>query len=198
MGGVLIVGAMVASSLLWVSLLSGSVWLVLFFTLGCAAIGFMDDISKLHHGKGIRGKRKLAYQVGLGLVFVLIIMALIESFTMSIRVGEIFEYTFTTVVFPFFKEAVYDLKWLYLIFAVLVLVGASNAVNLTDGLDGLAIGSVAVVVLTYMVFSYLAGHAEFARYLQIPYVSGSGELTVFLSAVAGACLGFLLILKAQF
>jgi phospho-N-acetylmuramoyl-pentapeptide-transferase len=95
------------------------------------------------------------------------------------------------VVFPFFKKGVLMLGWFYIPFAILVLVGASNAVNLTDGLDGLAIGAISVTAATYIVFAYLSGHVEFSRYLQIPYISDGGELAVFLAAVGGACLGFL-------
>ena len=110
---------------------------------------------------------------------------------MSVRVDESVVYTYTTVIFPFLKKAVINLGILYIPFALLVVVGSSNAVNLTDGLDGLAIGSIAIATGTYIIFSYLSGNSEFSSYLQIPYIPSGGELAVFLSAIGGACLGFL-------
>ncbi len=110
---------------------------------------------------------------------------------MAVGADRFSDYSFTSVVFPFFKKAVINLGWFYLPFAIIVVAGASNGVNLTDGLDGLAIGSIAVAAATYIIFAYLSGHAEFSRYLQIPYIPEGGELAVFLAAVGGACLGFL-------
>ncbi|MCH8014534.1 MAG: phospho-N-acetylmuramoyl-pentapeptide-transferase, partial [Candidatus Dadabacteria bacterium] len=98
---------------------------------------------------------------------------------------------FTSIIIPCFKKAVFDLGWFYIPFGVLVVVGASNSVNLTDGLDGLAIGSISVAAATYIIFCYLSGHLEFSSYLQIPYIPQGGELAVYLAAVGGACLGFL-------
>jgi phospho-N-acetylmuramoyl-pentapeptide-transferase len=191
MGGVCIVTAIAISSLLWVNLTSELIWFVLLFMIGYALIGFADDWLKLCHRKGMRAKVKFLLQVVLGIVFVLLLLAEKKGFTMSLGVNEIAYYSFTSVIFPFFKKAVFDLGLLYIPFAIIVVVGASNAVNLTDGLDGLAIGSIGVSAATYIVFAYLSGHAEFSRYLQIPYISGGGELAVFLAAVGGACLGFL-------
>jgi phospho-N-acetylmuramoyl-pentapeptide-transferase len=191
MGGAFIVIAITMSALLWVNLISKTIWVVLLFTISYGLIGFADDWLKLYYRKGMRAKVKFLLQVGLGILFIFLLLSEKKGFTMSIRVDQIAYYSFTSVVFPFFKKAVFNLGWLYIPFAIIVVVGASNAVNLTDGLDGLAIGSITVAVATYTVFAYLSGHAEFSRYLQIPYIPGGGELAVFLAAVGGACLGFL-------
>ncbi len=191
MGGAFIVIAIIVSALLWVNLINNTIWVVLLFTVSYALIGFADDWLKLYHRKGMRAKVKFLLQVVLGILFIFLLLSEKKGFTMSIRVDQIAYYSFTSVVFPFFKKAVINLGYLYIPFAVIVVVGASNAVNLTDGLDGLAIGSITVAVTTYIVFAYLSGHAEFSRYLQIPYIPGGGELAVFLAAVGGACLGFL-------
>lgn len=191
MGGVFIVTSMFISTLLWANLMSSPVWVALLFTLGYGIIGLADDFIKLSHRKGMRAKVKFSLQVILSMVFILFLLHEINLFRMSLRVDLVLSYPFTSVMFPFFKKAVFDLGWLYVPFAILVVVGSSNAVNLTDGLDGLAIGSMAVAAATYIIFAYLSGNAEFSRYLQIPYIAGSGELSVFLAAVGGACLGFL-------
>jgi UDP-N-acetylmuramyl pentapeptide phosphotransferase/UDP-N-acetylglucosamine-1-phosphate transferase len=111
----------------------------------------------------MRAKVKFSLQFALGVFFILLLLSEKKGFTMSLRVDEIAYYSFTSVMFPFFKKAVFDLGWLYVPFAILVVVGASNAVNLTDGLDGLAIGSIAVAAATYIVFAYLSGHIEFSK-----------------------------------
>ena len=191
MGGAFIVIAVAISTLLWVNLTVGPVWVVLLFTLGYGLIGLTDDVLKLKRRKGMRAKVKLSCQVFLALVLIIILLYLVKGFTMSLRVDQISSFPFTSVMFPFFKKAIFNLGWFYVPFAILVVVGTSNAVNLTDGLDGLAIGSMTIVAATYIVFAYLAGNLEFSRYLQIPYIPGSGELSVFLAAVGGACLGFL-------
>lgn len=191
MGGAFVVTAIAISTLLWADLTIGQIWLVLLFTVGYGLIGFADDWLKHSHKKGMRARVKFSLQLVLGVLFILLLLSAKKGFTMSVRVDEIAYYSFTSVMFPFFKKAVFDLGWLYIPFAVFVVVGASNAVNLTDGLDGLAIGSITVVAATYIIFAYLSGHIEFARYLQIPYIREAGELAVFLSAVGGACLGFL-------
>jgi phospho-N-acetylmuramoyl-pentapeptide-transferase len=191
MGGVFIVTSMFISTLLWANLMSRPVWIVLLFTLGYGVIGLADDLMKLSHRKGMRVKVKFLLQVILSMVFILFLLHEVNVFRMSLRVDRVSIYSFTSVMFPFFKKAVFDLGWLYVPFAILVVVGSSNAVNLTDGLDGLAIGSMAVAAATYIIFAYLSGNVEFSRYLQIPYISGSGELSVFLAAVGGASLGFL-------
>jgi len=191
MGGVFIVIALGISSFLWVNLFDKSVWVALLFTFSYGLIGLIDDRRKLVNGKGMSAKVKLVLQIFLGAFFILLLLSEYNGFTMSLRVDEVAFYPSTSVIIPFLKQVVINLGWFYIPFAIIVVVGASNAVNLTDGLDGLAIGSVTVVTATYIIFAYLSGNFVFARYLQIPYIPGGGELAVFLAALGGACLGFL-------
>ncbi len=191
MGGAFVVVAIAVASLLWVNLTSAVIWVVLLFTCTYGVIGFRDDWLKYTRGKGMSARLKFSLQVGSAFVFILLLITAIDGFTMSIRADEVQNYSYTSVIFPFFKKIAINMGWLYIPFAIIVVVGSSNAVNLTDGLDGLAIGSIAVVAATYLIFAYLSGHIEFSRYLQIPYIPGGGELAVFLAAVGGACLGFL-------
>ena len=179
MGGVLIVGAVVISILLWSDLTNPFIWIVLLVIIGNALIGFIDDymmqVKKQSKGLSVRSKLALQFMLALiagGLVYVS------PDFS-------------TEVTIPFFKKLAPDFGWGYILFAAVVIVGASNAVNLTDGLDGLAIGPVSIAAATYMIFAYVAGNVKIADYLQINYVAGSGELTVFCGAIAGAGLGFL-------
>jgi phospho-N-acetylmuramoyl-pentapeptide-transferase len=179
MGGVLILFAITASALLWTDLRSGLVWLLIGISLFFGAIGSADDIKKIRKGnsRGLSAKEKLVLQiVGATVVGVFLLVTRSHDGILS---------------FPFFKTFHPDLGWWYLPFAVLVIVGASNAVNLTDGLDGLAAGPIVITASTYLIFSYVAGNAVVASYLQIPFVSGAGEVTVFCAAIVGACLGFL-------
>jgi phospho-N-acetylmuramoyl-pentapeptide-transferase len=179
MGGVLIVGSIALSTLLWSDLSTPFIWIALLVLVGFGLIGFIDDylmqIKKQSKGLSVRGK--LALQAVLAMVAGVLVCAT-PQFS-------------TEVTVPFFKTLSPDLGWGYVLFAVLVIVGASNAVNLTDGLDGLAIGPMSIAAATYMIFAYVAGHVKIANYLQITYVPGSGELAVFCGAVAGAGLGFL-------
>jgi len=179
MGGVLIVSAITLATLLWSDLSDPFIWIALLVLLGFAVVGFMDDylmqIKKQSKGLTVRGK--LMLQAGLALLAGVLVY-LTPNFS-------------TEVTVPFFKTVTPDLDWGYIIFAMLVIVGASNAVNLTDGLDGLAIGPVIIAAATYMVFAYVAGHVRIANYLQITYVPGCGELAVLCGAMAGAGLGFL-------
>lgn len=179
MGGVLILFAMTTSALLWTDLRSGLVWLLMGISLFFGAIGFWDDLRKIRKGnsRGLSARGKLLLQVG-GASLVGLYLLLNPNYDGILS-------------FPFFKTLQPDLGWWYLPFAVLVIVGASNAVNLTDGLDGLAAGPVVVTASTYLIFSYVAGNALVASYLQIPFVQGAGEVTVFCGAIVGACLGFL-------
>jgi len=179
MGGVIILAAIVIPTLLWADLTNRYIWITLFITIGYGLIGFVDDYKKVvkKNTKGLSARQKLFWQVLLA--------------------GSVAVYLFLTpgfseqLYFPLFKNFHPDL-WIWFIpFATLVIVGASNAVNLTDGLDGLAIGPVAINAATYMLFSYIAGHATLAAYLQIPRVVGAGELAVLCGAMAGAGLGFL-------
>jgi phospho-N-acetylmuramoyl-pentapeptide-transferase len=179
MGGLLIVLATVVPTLLWANLYNPYIWIVVFVTVGFGAIGFLDDYKKVikKDTKGLSPRGKL-----LGQFLVATIAAALISSDIGIR---------DTVSIPFFKNLHPSLGWLYVPFIILVIVGASNAVNLTDGLDGLAIGPSIISAGTYMLFAYLAGHAKISGYLQIPYVPGAGELTIFCGALAGAGIGFL-------
>ena len=179
MGGTLIIIAITVSILLWSDLTNYFVWIVLFVTIGNGTIGFIDDylMQIKKQSKGLTVRKKLALQG---------IVALVTSFLVYISPD-----FSTQVTIPFFKNISPDFGWGYVIFAALVIVGASNAVNLTDGLDGLAIGPVIIAASTYMIFAYVAGHVKIADYLQINHVIGSGEIAIFCGALAGSGLGFL-------
>jgi phospho-N-acetylmuramoyl-pentapeptide-transferase len=179
MGGSLILAALVIPILLWSDLTNRYTWIVLLTTLAFGALGFLDDHKKVQDKKGIgiKARYKFPIEVAMALVISLI---LFFGFDHDSR-----------LVFPFFKKVTPDLGDWYILFAVLVIVGTANAVNLTDGLDGLAIGPVLIAGGTFMLFCYLAGNYRFATYLQIPFVKGSGELTVICGAVIGSGLGFL-------
>jgi len=181
MGGVLILFCVTVATLLWGRLDNLYLWLALLTTLGFGAVGFVDDRLKIvrRRNLGLTAKWKFAAQALIALGFALA-LATLPSPAFETRVG-----------LPFFKAVLLDLGWFYLPFVMLVLTGASNAVNLTDGLDGLATGTTLVAVSFYTVVTYLAGNAVFARYLQIVYVEGAGELTVFCGALLGAGMGFL-------
>ena len=182
MGGLLIVGAVVSSTLCWMDLANRFVWVALCGMLGFALLGFLDDYLLVLHPRrrGLSVRAKFAGQI---------LIAVTVGGVLSAFAGEgLFS---TQLAFPFFKELSPFLGWLYVPFAVLVLVACSNAVNLTDGLDGLATGSVLVASATYAAFAYLAGHVQIADYLNILYVPDVGEVTVFVGAMVGACLGFL-------
>lgn len=177
MGGVLLIISVVGATLLWGRVSNVFLWIVLASILGFGGIGLLDDLLKVKRRKGISGKTKLILQIGLSVVLCLWI---------SRSPG--FEPRLTL---PLFKGVQPDLGPWWFPFAVFVLVGTSNAVNLTDGLDGLAIGPVMVTAGTFGLLAYLSGHAEFARYLWIPYIRETGELAVLCGAVLGAGLGFL-------
>ena len=181
MGGLLLLVSLLVSTLLWADLRNRYVWIVLATTLGFGAVGFLDDYIKLvrNRSEGLRPRHKMALQCFWAFCVVMVLMLHPED---SIT---------TRLPVPFFKKAMPDLGWFYLPFAMLVIVGTSNAVNLTDGLDGLAIGPVMIASLVYAVIVYAAGNVKFATYLQIPYVPGVGELTLFCFAMVGASLGFL-------
>ena len=182
MGGLLILAAVVVPMLLWGDLTEPWVWIITIATLLFGAIGFLDDLLKVRRGRnlGLRAWQKLGLQVVAGLAVAAAIRLVAGNGPYG---GEL--------VAPFFKNVRLDLGILYVPFVALVLVGSSNAVNLTDGLDGLAIGSVLIAFGTYTVFTYLAGNAKLAKYLQIPSVPGAGEVTVFCAAMVGASLAFL-------
>ncbi len=179
MGGLVILAAILGSTLLWANLHTRYVWVVVLATGGLGLIGFLDDRKKLRTRKGISAKQKFGAQIGLA-------AALMGSLYFWPPDG------FTTgLVIPFFKGWHLTLGWLWVPFAVLVIVGASNAVNLTDGLDGLAIGPIVTAGGAFAVIAYLTGNFKAAEYLRIVNVKGTGELTIFCGALVGAALGFL-------
>ncbi len=181
MGGSLILFALTFSTLLWANLTNGYVWVVLLLTLGFGCLGAFDDYLKLTkcNSKGLSGKKKLFFQI---------VMSILATYAVM-KLGNPELATSTSV--PFFKNILINLGWFYVPFGILVVVGASNAVNLTDGLDGLAIGPVMIVAACFVLISYLVGNHVFANYLQIAFVPGAGELAIFCGALIGAGLGFL-------
>lgn len=181
MGGVLILFALSSATLLWADLTSRYIWAVLGVTIGFGIIGFIDDFLKVskHNTKGLSGKLKLILQVAIAGVATFWILS---HLPMELR---------TTLAVPFLKDLLLDLGWIFVLFAVLVMVGSSNAVNLTDGLDGLAIVPVMIAAGVFGVISYLSGNTIFSNYLQIHYVPGAGELSVLCGALVGSALGFL-------
>ena len=181
MGGILILIALVIPTLLWANLTNRYIWLTLFVTLAMGGLGLCDDLLKLkrqsHDGLSAREKFLFQCLVGLGAGAYLYLNPA-DAFT-------------TLLPVPFLKNVHPDLGAFYVFFAMLVIVGTSNAVNLSDGLDGLAIGPMIIAAATFIIISYVAGHAKFAHYLMIISVPGSGELAIFCGAMMGAGLGFL-------
>ncbi len=180
MGGLLIVASMLAATILLANILNPYVWIAIFVTLAFGAIGFSDDYLKLIRGKGLglSGPLKLALSFS---------CAFIAAAWLFLYLG--FD---THLTVPFLKNVHPDLHWwLYIPFAMLVIVGCAHAVNLTDGLDGLAIGPVMTVAATYWVFIYAAGNIKLASYLQIPHIANVGEVAIFCMSVIAASLGFL-------
>lgn len=182
MGGVLILGGIGIPTLLWADLTNPFVWIALATTFAFGIIGFTDDYLKIvrKQSLGLTARAKLALQSGAASVIGFIL------FNMS-KHGD---YN-TELLLPFFKQVRPELAWLFVPFAVMVIVGASNAVNLTDGLDGLAIGTILIAGATYTVLTYLTGHAQFSAYLDLIFIPRIWELTIFGGAMVGAALGFL-------
>jgi phospho-N-acetylmuramoyl-pentapeptide-transferase len=181
MGGILILLAVTAATLLWAQLTNRFVWLALLAMLSMGAVGFIDDYLKLKRATsaGLSPRQKFFWQILIGLlVGGYLWLFPTDAFT-------------TTLPIPFFKNWLPELGLLYAVFAMVVLVGCANAVNLTDGLDGLAIVPTLMAAATFTLFAYVAGHAAIARYLQVIFVRGASELPVFGAALVGASLGFL-------
>jgi phospho-N-acetylmuramoyl-pentapeptide-transferase len=181
MGGLMILSGLVVSTVLWANPLNPYVWIVLAVTLGFGFVGFYDDylkVTKQTHS-GFAGRIRLLLEA---------LIALAACYAL-VRLGR--EPFSTSLVIPFFKDVVLNLGWFFAVFGAFVIVGAGNAVNLTDGLDGLAIVPVMIASASFGMISYLAGNAVFSDYLQINYVAGTGELAVLCGAVLGAGLGFL-------
>lgn len=179
MGGVFIVGSIVGSLVLCGNFISKPVLISLGVFLSYFLLGYLDDYLKVlkKNTDGVSAKGKLAWQF---------ITAIIASYLL-IKYNVID----TKLYIPFYKGPLFDMGWLYIAFSSVVIVGASNAVNLTDGLDGLAIGPIITSAATWVIFTYVAGHKEIANYLFIPYIEGVGELAIFSSAIIGAGVGFL-------
>jgi len=179
MGGLLILFSTIFSTLLWARLDNKYILLALFAIVWLGIIGFLDDYMKYisRRSKGMTVATKLVGQTILAVIIGL--FAFYDP-----HIGQ-------SLDLPFFKDLVVNLGLLYILFVVIVIVGFSNAVNLTDGLDGLAIGCIVMVAITYSIFSYITGHVNFSSYLQINYVPGSGELAIFCASITGAALGFL-------
>lgn len=181
MGGLLILAALLFGTLLWARLDNGYVWIVLLVTLGFAAIGFADDYAKVtkQNHAGVSGKIRLA----IGFVIAACAGAAAAWMHPEALSGEL--------ALPFFKNALINLGIFYVPFTVLVILGSANAVNLTDGLDGLAIMPVMIAAATFAVIAYMVGNANFANYLGVHFVPGTGELAIFVAALLGGGLGFL-------
>jgi len=181
MGGLMILSGLVFSTLLWANLANRYVWIVLGVTLGFGLVGFYDDYLKVtrQSHNGFSGKIRLMLE------------ALIAA-AACFAIAQLGKPPFaTSLAFPFFKELLIDLGWFFVVFGAFIIVGAGNAVNLTDGLDGLAIGPVMIAALSFALIAYLSGNTLMADYLQIHYVAGTGELAVLCGAVVGAGIGFL-------
>lgn len=179
MGGLLILAAIIFSNLLWADLSNKYIMIVLFSTTWLGITGFIDDYLKQVKKKsnGLAATSKLTSQIVLGLILGLILFLDRQN---NIRLD-----------LPFLKDVSLDLDGLYILFVILVIAGSSNAVNLTDGLDGLAVGIVVMVAIAFAVLSYVSGNIRFSSYLLIPYIKGAGELTIFCASILGAGLGFL-------
>ncbi len=179
MGGILIISAVALSTLLWVDLANLYIWMGMIILLSFGLLGFVDDYLKTIKGnmKGVPGRVRLVAEFAVAALIGYILIN-IPGFDRSI-------------VIPFFKNISIDLGAFYVPFAMLVIVGSANAVNLTDGLDGLAIGPCTIAAATYLIFAYVTGNFKAASYLQFPFISGVGELSIFLGALVGAGMGFL-------
>lgn len=182
MGGLLILFALITSTLLWADLTNPLVWLAVGVTLAFGAVGFADDFIKVRRRRnlGLTARSKFLAQSLVAIVSAWLLLRLQQPYAFE-----------PTLVFPFFKDLVLDLGWLYLPFVLIVLTGTSNTVNLTDGLDGLAIGATMIAAATYAIFTYVAGNRVVAEYLQVPHLAGVGEVSVFCAALVGASIGFL-------
>lgn len=179
MGGVLMIVSILTSTILWMDIANVYVWVLLFSLLGFGAIGFMDDYMKLRDrsSKGLRGSYKLVLETVITIAIIYLLLR--------------FDDLNYTLTFPFFKRFVVNLGWVYFLFFLFVVIGTSNAVNLTDGQDGLAIVPVMTCFGVYAVFAYVLGNVKFSEYLMFSPIPGTGEIATFAGAVIGAAMGFL-------
>ncbi len=181
MGGVIIIIGIISSTLLWSDLSNIYVWTLIFVSLSLGALGLLDDILKIKfkNSRGLKSRYKFLGQIIIGIITLLILMEYSDH-----------EFLFN-LYFPFFKNLIWQMGLLFIPFGLFVIIGASNAVNLTDGLDGLATVPVMLVALSFTLISYVVGNTIFSEYLQIQYIPDVGELSIFCGSVVGACLGFL-------
>ena len=181
MGGVIILIGMLSSTLLWADLSNVFIWTVIFVSLGLGLLGFVDDLLKIKfkNSKGLNSKLKLLGQLVIGSL----------AFYVLIKHSN-HEYLFN-LYFPFFKNLIWDMGLVFIPFGIFVLIGSSNAVNLTDGLDGLATVPVMLVALSFTLISYVVGNTIFSEYLKLQYIPDTGELAIFCGSIVGSCLGFL-------
>tara|TARA_B100000886_G_scaffold336462_1_gene295285 strand:- start:203 stop:1288 length:1086 start_codon:yes stop_codon:yes gene_type:complete len=181
MGGIIIIIGMLTSTLLWADLKNIFIWTLIFISVGLGTLGFIDDLLKIKYRNsiGLNSKLKFLGQFVIGLITLLILI----YFSGHEYINKIY--------FPFFKNLILDLGVLFIPFGLFVIIGSSNAVNLTDGLDGLATVPIMLVALSFTFISYVVGNIIFSEYLQIQYIPGVGEIAIFCGAIVGSCLGFL-------
>ena len=181
MGGVIIIIGIISSTLLWADLTNTYVWTLIFVSLSLGALGLLDDILKIKfkNSRGLKSSYKLLGQIFIGVITLLILINYSDH-----------EYLYN-LYFPFFKNLIWNMDLFFIPFGLFVIIGASNAVNLTDGLDGLATVPVMLVALSFTLISYVVGNTIFSAYLQIQYIPDVGELSIFCGSIVGACLGFL-------
>ncbi len=181
MGGLLILIGIFSAVLLWCDLSSPYIWVLIFIVSGLGLLGAYDDYKKI----------KLNNSTGVSFTFKIVLQILIAVFGILILINFTDNSNLQDLYFPFFKDLIINLGWFFIPFSVFIIVGSSNAVNLTDGLDGLATVPVILVAACFAFISYVTGNIVFSEYLQIPYIEGVGEISVFLGSIIGACLGFL-------
>ena len=181
MGGVIIIIGMLTSTLLWADLNNIYIWTLVFVSLSLGSLGFIDDLLKIKfkNSRGLNPKLKFIGQLIIGILALFILIKFSDH-----------EYLYN-LYFPFFKNLIWQMGLFFIPFGLFVIIGSSNAVNLTDGLDGLATVPVILVAACFAFISYVTGNIVFSNYLQIPYIEGTGEIAIFCGAIIGSCLGFL-------
>ena len=181
MGGIIIIIGMLTSTLFWADLSNIYIWTLIFISLSLGLLGFLDDLLKIKHKNsiGLNSKLKFMGQLIIGLITLIIIIMFSDHEFIN------------NLYFPFFKNLIIDLGLFFIPFGLFVIIGSSNAVNLTDGLDGLATVPIMLVALSFTLISYVVGNIIFSEYLQIQFISGVGEIAIFCGAIVGSCLGFL-------
>ena len=181
MGGVIIIIGIISSTMLWADLTNIYVWTLIFVSLSLGALGLLDDILKIKYknSRGLKSRYKFLGQIIIAIISLLILINFSNH-----------DFLFN-LYFPFFKNLIWQMGLFFIPFGLFVIIGASNAVNLTDGLDGLATVPVMLVALSFTLISYVVGNTIFSEYLQIQYIPDVGELSIFCGSIVGACLGFL-------